>query len=57
MQTPPFYVHDTVGLVATARKVVAEEIQFAIETLKSWGLKAVLPPIFFNPIISLPIPT
>lgn len=49
MQTPPFLCPgDTVGLVATARKVVAEEIQFAIETLKSWGLKAVLAPNLFQ---------
>lgn len=49
MQTPPFLRQgDTVGLVATARKVVPEEIQFAIETLKSWGLKVLLAPNLFH---------
>lgn len=49
MQTPPYLSKgDTVGLVATARKVVPEEIRYAIETLESWGLKVVLAPNLFQ---------
>lgn len=33
---------DTVGITCPARKISLEEIQFAIDTLKSWKLKVVL---------------
>ncbi len=33
---------DKIALVATARKISPEEIQFAIDTIKGWGLEVVL---------------
>lgn len=33
---------DKIALVATARKISQEEIQFAIDTIKGWGLEVVL---------------
>ncbi|HXU28360.1 MAG TPA: LD-carboxypeptidase [Bacteroidia bacterium] len=34
--------NDKIAIVATARKISAEELAFAIETLKAWGLQPVL---------------
>lgn len=43
MQQPPFLKKgDKVGIVAPARKILLEEIQPAIDILKSWGLEVVL---------------
>ncbi|HBF21795.1 MAG: LD-carboxypeptidase [Owenweeksia sp.] len=39
---------DTVGLVATARKISRDELQPAIEILESWGLKVELAPNLFK---------
>jgi len=33
---------DTVGITCTARKITQEEIQFAVDTLKSWDLNVVI---------------
>ena len=40
----PLYLkpNDKVAVVATARKISAEELAYAIETIKSWGLQPVL---------------
>src|SRR5665213_2896484 len=41
--TPPFLKSgDTIGICATARKVSRAEMEFAIQTLESWGLFVVL---------------
>jgi muramoyltetrapeptide carboxypeptidase len=43
MITPPFLKKgDKVGIIAPARKVTREEIQYAIETIKKWGLEVQL---------------
>jgi muramoyltetrapeptide carboxypeptidase len=43
MKSPaPLQMGDTVAIVSTARKISPNEIQFAIHTLESWGLKVVL---------------
>lgn len=42
MQAPNLKVGDTIALISSARKVAREEIQFAINTLETWGLKVVL---------------
>ena len=43
MINPPYLKpNDKIAIVATARKISAEELSFAIETLKSWGLQPVL---------------
>ena len=34
--------NDKIAIVATARKISAEELDFAIKTIKAWGLQAVL---------------
>jgi muramoyltetrapeptide carboxypeptidase len=38
----PLQKGDTVAIVSTARKISRPDIQFAIDTLESWGLKVVL---------------
>ncbi len=42
MHPPYLQPNDKVALVATARKISAEEIAFALETIKKWGLQPVL---------------
>lgn len=43
MTTPPYLKKgDKIGIVAPARKISKEEIQFAIDTFEKWGLKVVL---------------
>ncbi|MCX6297024.1 MAG: LD-carboxypeptidase, partial [Bacteroidetes bacterium] len=43
MTSPPYLKKgDKIGIVATAIKVSANELKFAIETLTSWGLEVVL---------------
>lgn len=43
MKTTPYLKqNDKVAIVATARKISAEELSFAIDTIKSWGLQPVL---------------
>ena len=43
MKTPPYLKKgDTIAIVAPARKIAKEELQFAIDTFKKWGLKVVL---------------
>jgi muramoyltetrapeptide carboxypeptidase len=43
MKSPaPLQIGDTVAIVSTARKISPNEIQFAINTLESWGLKIIL---------------
>jgi muramoyltetrapeptide carboxypeptidase len=43
MVTPPYLKPgDTVGIVSTARKISAEELQPALRLLSEWGLKAAL---------------
>jgi len=43
MIIPPFLKPgDKVAIVATARKILAEELAFALETLRKWGLEPVL---------------
>jgi len=39
---PSLKAGDKIGLVCTARKISAEELDFAITTLKAWGLEPVL---------------
>ena len=44
MISPPYLKPgDKVALVATARKISAEELAFALKTLTEWGLQPVLP--------------
>ena len=40
-------VGDKIGLISTARKITMTEIQPAIDILKSWGLKIILPDSLF----------
>src|ERR1700752_3347778 len=43
MNKPPYLKqNDKIAIVATARKISAEELTFAIEMLKAWGLQPVL---------------
>jgi len=43
MRSPKLLVSgDTVAIVSTARKVLKEDLNFAINLLKEWGLKVVL---------------
>ena len=35
-------IGDKIGIISTARKITMEELNFAIKTLESWGLKVVL---------------
>jgi muramoyltetrapeptide carboxypeptidase LdcA involved in peptidoglycan recycling len=43
MIRPPFLKQgDTVGITCPARFITTEEIQLAIDTLKSWGLNVLL---------------
>ena len=43
MVTPPYLKKgDKIGIVAPARKVSKEEMQFAMDTFEKWGLKVVL---------------
>lgn len=43
MVTPPYLKHgDTVGILSTARKITASELQPLINLLKNWGLKHIL---------------
>ena len=42
ISTPFLKQNDKVAIVATARKISAEELSFAIETLTNWGLQPVL---------------
>jgi muramoyltetrapeptide carboxypeptidase len=39
---PPLKKGDTIAIVSTAKKISQSEIQFAIDTFESWGLKVVL---------------
>lgn len=39
IQIPPLHKNDYVAVVSTARKISSEEIQPAIELVKSWGLR------------------
>ena len=39
---PHLKQNDKIAIVATARKISAEELDFAIKTLKAWGLQPVL---------------
>jgi muramoyltetrapeptide carboxypeptidase len=41
-KTPYLKQNDKIAVVATARKISAEELAFAIETFKEWGLQPVL---------------
>lgn len=42
MTAPPYLKKgDKIGIVAPARKISKEEIQFAVDTFEKWGLKAV----------------
>ncbi|MFH1005831.1 MAG: LD-carboxypeptidase [Bacteroidota bacterium] len=42
MITPPYLKKgDSIGIVAPARKISLQEIQFAVDVMKSWGLKIV----------------
>lgn len=48
MITPPFLkTGDTIAITAPARKITPEELQPAISTFESWGLKVILPPNLF----------
>lgn len=43
MKTPTYLKQgDTVGIVSTARKVATEELEYALDILEKWGLKAIL---------------
>jgi len=43
MTTPPYLKKgDKIGIIAPARKISKEEIQFAVDTFEKWGLKVVL---------------
>lgn len=49
MNTPPYLSHgDKVGVVSTAKRCEAFEIEFALATLKSWGLEPVVGRNAFN---------
>lgn len=48
MNPPYLQPGDTVGIVATARKISQTEIQPAIQMLESWGLKVKLGTYLFN---------
>ena len=39
---------DKIGLISTARKISRDELQEAIECIKSWGLEVVLGENLFN---------
>lgn len=45
---PPLAKGDTIAIVATARKVVLQDIQTSIHTFASWGLIVVLSPNLFS---------
>lgn len=46
---PPYLkAGDTIAIVASARKISPEELQPAVETLKSWGLQVKLGPNLFK---------
>jgi muramoyltetrapeptide carboxypeptidase len=42
INTPYLKPNDKIAIVATARKISREELSFAIETIKEWGLQPVL---------------
>jgi len=43
MATPPYLKKgDKIGIVAPARKISKEEVQFAVDTFEAWGLNVVL---------------
>ena len=43
MKTPTYLKQgDTIGIVSTARKVAKEELEYALDIVEKWGLKAVL---------------
>ena len=43
MISPPYLkTSDTIGLLSTARKITSAELDFAIQTFESWGLKTAL---------------
>ena len=49
MTTPAFLkTGDTIAIAAPARKITPEELQPAISTFESWGLKVVLPANIFS---------
>lgn len=48
LQPLPLKKGDKIGILATARKISAEEIQPAIDILEHWGLKVVLSTNLFN---------
>ncbi len=48
LSIPSLKSGDTIAIVATARKVAREELQPAIDTLESWGLKVILGPHLFE---------
>ena len=42
INTPYLKTNDKIAIVATARKISEEELLFAVETIKEWGLQPVL---------------
>jgi muramoyltetrapeptide carboxypeptidase len=42
IQPPPLHTGDSVAIIATARHITKEELQPAIQLLKTWGLQPVL---------------
>ncbi len=42
INSPYLKQNDKIAIVATARKISAEELLFAVETIKEWGLQPVL---------------
>ena len=49
MKRPPFLAKgDKIGIVATARKISAEEISFAVKKFEEWGLTVVYGKNLFN---------
>jgi muramoyltetrapeptide carboxypeptidase len=42
INVPSLKPNDKIAIIATARKISAEELSFAVETIKAWGLRPVL---------------
>ncbi|MDQ3395540.1 MAG: LD-carboxypeptidase [Bacteroidota bacterium] len=48
MKPPRLKINDTVAIVSTARKLLADDLQVAIKVIENWGLKVKLGKYLFN---------
>lgn len=46
-QPPPLKPGDKIAIAATARKITAHEIEYAVQLITNWGFEVVIPPDLF----------